>query len=580
MSVGRDSIGISCWAVAVQGILEISTSYLECLRQPHLIFIRHTVENVRAVFKDSECHTRASTDAGLNVVFRHPTRYHMASYKYSKCPISNTGSSTKEVSVLASCANLEDIDVFFHAKSVAIYGASPSPNSVGQAIVQNFLKPQYEGKIYAVNPKYSNVLGVPCYPTLGAIPDPVDMVVVAVPARITPRIFEDIAAKGSKAAIVVSGGFSETGPRGAELEDEIVRIGRKHGIRIIGPNCVGVIDTLSHIDTFFLPEYRCGRPRPSNVANISLVSQSGAFAAAISDWTSEMGLGISKIISLGNKADVDDDDLLCYLGQDDTTQVICYYTEGYDKDKGRSFFDTAKRISKEKPILVVKSGRGARAKEASMSHTGSLAGSDNIADAAYKQAWIIRAGNFEEMFDMAKALAMQPPAKGDRVLMVTNGGGLGVMTTDAIEALGLSQPHPSPELEARFDERLPSYCAVKNPIDVVGDAGSERYDVVFEEAIASDEFDIFIVGMLLQTPSLGMEITNRLANYSRQSGKPFVVISMGGSFTSKAGEIMELMGVPTYATGEKGALAAKALAQYGEVKYGKDFKKTFGADKS
>jgi acyl-CoA synthetase (NDP forming) len=470
--------------------------------------------------------------------------------------------------------DIDSIDLFFNAKSVAIYGASASQNSVGQAIVQNFIKPQYTGKVYGVNPKYTQVLGIPCFPSLQEIEDSVDLVVVAVPARLTPRVFEDIARKGSKAVIVISGGFSETGPKGAEIEDEIVAIAKKGNMRIIGPNCVGVVDTLSHIDTFFLPEYRCGRPKPSNVANISLVSQSGAFAAAISDWTAELGLGISKLISLGNKSDVDDDDLLYYLGDDSTTQVICYYTEGYDEEKGRSFFDTAKTVTPQKPVLVVKSGRGTRAKAASMSHTGSLAGSDNVADAAYKQAGIIRSGNFEQMFDMAKALAMQPPAKGDRVLMITNGGGLGVMTTDALETLGLSIPAPSSELEKRFNERLPAYCAVGNPIDVVGDANSSRYDAVLEEAIVSGEYDIFVVGMLLQTPSLEMDVTNVIANHQRSSGLPFVVVSMGGGFTTKAGEIMALMGVPTYATGEKAALAVKALVQYGEIKYGNKFNKT------
>ena len=473
----------------------------------------------------------------------------------------------------------ESIDLFFNARSIAIYGASASQNSVGQAIIQNFIKPQYTGKIYGVNPKYSQVLGVPCFPTLQDIEGPVDLVVVAVPARITPRVFEDIAAKGTKAVIVISGGFSETGPRGVEIEDEIVAIAMKNKIRIIGPNCVGVLDTHSHIDTFFLPEYRCGRPKPSNVANISLVSQSGAFAAAISDWTAELGLGISKLISLGNKSDVDDDDLLCYLGDDSTTQVICYYTEGYDEAKGRTFFDTASTVTPHKPVLVVKSGRGKRARVASMSHTGSLAGSDNVADAAYRQAGVIRPDNFEQMFDMAKALAMQPPAKGDRVLMVTNGGGLGVMTTDALEALGLNIPSPSPELEKKFNDRLPAYCAVGNPIDVVGDANSSRYNVVFEEAIASGEYDIFVIGMLLQTPSLDMDVTNVIANHQRSSDLPFVVVSMGGGFTTKAGEIMALMGVPTYATGEKAALAAKALAQYGEIKYGAKFNKTVVSDK-
>ena len=475
---------------------------------------------------------------------------------------------------IVSCGSTENIDLFFHAKSVAIYGASASQNSVGQAIIQNFIKPQYTGKVYAVNPKYEQVLGVPCFPSMSEIPDQVDLVVVAVPARITPRVFEDIGIKGCKAAIIISGGFSETGSAGAELEDEVVSIAEKYGIRVIGPNCVGVIDTQSHIDTFFLPEYRCGRPRPSNVANISLVSQSGAFAAAIADWTAELGIGISKIVSLGNKCDVDDADLLCYLSDDDSTQVICYYTEGYDSLKGRTFFDTAREVTRNKPILVVKSGRGARAKAAASSHTGSLAGSDRVADAAYRQAGVIRAANFEHMFDMAKALAMQPPAKGDRVLMITNGGGLGVMTTDALEALDLAVPGPSKELERGFEKSLPSYCAVGNPIDVVGDTDASRYDAVFREAIASGEYDMFVVGMLLQTPSLGMDITNVISNYQRQSGLPFVVVSMGGGFTTKAGEIMELMGVPTYATGEKAAIAAKALAQYGEVRYGENFNKT------
>lgn len=470
--------------------------------------------------------------------------------------------------------SVEGLDLFFKARSVAIYGASVTPNSVGQAIIQNFIKPQYEGQVFAVNPKYNQVLGVECYPSLQDIPGPVDLVVVAVPARITPRVFEDIVAKGSKAAIVISGGFSEVGVIGAELEDMIVDIGKKHGIRIIGPNCVGVIDTHTYVDTFFLPEYRCNRPRSSNVANISLVSQSGAFAAAIADWTSELGLGISKIISLGNKCDVDDDDLLHYLANDSTTQVICFYTEGYDSNKGRTFFETAKQVTSRKPILVVKSGRGERARAAASSHTGSLAGSDRVADAAYRQSGIIRANNFEHMFDMAKALSMQPPARGDRVLMVTNGGGLGVMTTDALEAVGLSIPPPPPELEGILQDKLPSYCAIHNPIDVVGDSNATRYDITFEEALKCDYYDMVVAGVLLQTPSLGMDVTNVVANHQRQSEKPFVVVSMGGGFTTKAGEIMQMMGIPTYATGEKAALTAWALARYGEIKYGKEFKKT------
>lgn len=474
---------------------------------------------------------------------------------------------------MLSGSSSSDIEMFFQARNVAIYGASATPDSVGQAILQNFIKPYFTGKVYAINPKYNSVLGVKCYPRLQDVPDPIDLVVVAVPARLAPTVFEDIAAKGTKAAIVISGGFSETGPKGAELEDTMVRIAKKHGIRIIGPNCVGVIDTLTHVDTFFLPEFRCARPRASTVANISLVSQSGAFAAAISDWTAELGLGISKIISLGNKCDVNDNDLLEYLANDRSTQVICFYTEGYDPGKGRSFFEIAKSVTSRKPVLVVKSGRGRRAAAAASSHTGSLAGSDAVADAAYRQSGVIRAGNFEELFDMAKALAMQPPARGNRVLIVTNGGGLGVMTTDALEALGLSTPPPSRALESELRSLLPSYCSFGNPIDVVGDTDSARYDAVFKSAIASGEYDLFVVGMLLQTPSLGMEITNVISNHQRQSGLPFVVVAMGGSFTTRAGQIMEMMGVPTFATGEKAALAAYALARYGEIRFGSEFKR-------
>jgi acyl-CoA synthetase (NDP forming) len=183
------------------------------------------------------------------------------------------------------------------------------------------------------------------------------------------------------------------------------------------------------------------------------------------------------------------------------------------------------------------------------------------------------------MFDMAKSLAMQPPARGDRVLMVTNGGGLGVMTIDALEALGLSVPSPSPDLEERFRSRLPAYCAWHNPVDVVGDTDASRYDAVFDEAIKSNEYDVFVVGMLLQTPSLGMDVTNVISNCQRQSGKPFVVVSMGGAFTTKAGEIMELMGTPTYATGEKAAVAAGALVAYGRIRYGKEFTQTAETEK-
>ncbi len=464
--------------------------------------------------------------------------------------------------------DIKTLEPFFKAKSVAIIGASGIQGSIGNVLLQNFLNPAYKGKVYPVNPKYNSISGLKCYPSILEIEDHIDLAVIAVPARLTPKIMQECVKKGIKAAIIISGGFSEIGPEGKALEDETIKIAKEGGIRVIGPNCIGVLDTETHIDTFFLPSWRCDRPR---TGNISFISQSGAYAAAISDWSAMLELGISKIISLGNKADVNDEDIIRYLSKEDpNTKVICLYIEGFDPGAGRDFIKVAKEVGHETPILVIKSGRTSRGAAAVSSHTGSLAGSDKVFDGAMKQAGVIRAESFEDMFDMAKALAMQPPAKGNRILIVSNGGGVAVMSTDACESLGLDVPELSEEIQNELKKYYPAACATHNPIDVIGDTDAKRYEIAFKIAAASDEVDGVIVGLLLQTPALGMDVTNIIATYAKQINKPVVVVALGGRFTTQGAKILEMMGVPVYQTPERAAKAMYALVKQGEKIYSKE----------
>ncbi len=454
-----------------------------------------------------------------------------------------------------------DLEPFFNPKTVAVVGASARKASVGGVIFRNFLKPAFKGVVYPINPRATEVLGIPSYERVSSVPEPVDLTVIAVPAGIVPKIMEDCEEKGVKAVIIISGGFKEIGTEGAYLEEQVIQIAKRSGIRVIGPNCIGIYDTNTGVDTTFLPASRMGRP---GKGYISFISQSGAFAAAVLDINAQSGLGVSRVISFGNKADVNEIDLIKFLGTDRETRVIIEYLEGLSPSTGSSYIQTAKIVTSQKPIIVVKAGRSKRGSVAAASHTGALAGDARLYDFAFHQAGILSAQDFEDGFEMAKTLATQPPAKGNRVLVVTDAGGAGVMTVDACEALGLTVPEP-PEKEMQIlREAFPSYCSVNNPIDLTGDTDAERYQIAFDTLLGTAHYDGAIAIVMMQIPLLDLDIVDRLVAIVRKYDKPLVALTAGGRFTMKGAQLLEEAGIPTLPTPARAAKAIWALVEYGQ----------------
>ena len=454
-----------------------------------------------------------------------------------------------------------DLDAFFNPQTVAVVGASARKTSVGGVIFRNFLKPAFKGEVYPINPRATDVLGIPSYEKVSAVPKPVDLTVIAVPAGIVPNIMLDCEEKSVKAVIIISGGFKEIGPEGAYLEDQVVEIAKRSGIRVIGPNCVGIYDTNTGVDTTFLPASRMGRP---GKGYISFISQSGAFAAAILDMNALSGLGVSRVVSFGNKADVNEIDLIDYLGNDPETRVIVEYMEGLSPSTGGAYLATAKRVTQRKPLIVVKSGRSSRGSAAAASHTGALAGDARLYDFAFHQAGIIGAQDFEDGFEMAKTLASQPPAQGNRVLIVTDAGGAGVMTVDACEALGLAIPETPVDKQKILREAFPGYCSVRNPVDLTGDTNAERYQLALETLLGTPHYDAAIVIVMMQVPLLDLDIVDRLIAITRKYDKPLVALTAGGRFTMQGARLLEEAGIPAMPTPARAAKALWALVEYGQ----------------
>ncbi len=457
----------------------------------------------------------------------------------------------------------EGIERFFSPKAVAVVGASRRPGKVGYELLKN-LKESFRGTLYAVNPEAKEILGVPCYPSLLDVPGEIDVVVVVVPAERVPEVAEDAGRKGAKGLIVISGGFKEVGPEGAEREKRLVEVVRKHGMRLIGPNCVGVYVPKTGMNTLFLSKERQGYPPHGFIA---FASQSGAFGSAVLDWAAMKGIGISKFVSYGNKADVDERDVLLYLKDDEDTRVITLYVEGVEN--GVEFFEVLREVTKYKPVVVLKSGRTEAGARAASSHTGSLAGSDAIYDAVFKQAGAIRAFSMEELFDLAAGLALQPPAAGDRVAVLTVGGGSGVMAADALSELGLKVPRLSNGTIERLRRVLLPFASPYNPVDVTGSAVDEHLVEAIEMILASGEVDAvmwlpyyMVPGV---TPDLNRKFVERVRRVFRETGRaiPIVGVATGGSYTAVYAKEAESMGIPMYVSPERAAKVIKALVDYG-----------------
>lgn len=454
-----------------------------------------------------------------------------------------------------------DLEPFFNPSGVAVIGASEKKTSIGGVIFRNLLKPAFKGRAYPVNPRASEILGIKCYDRITAIPDAIELAILAVPAGLAPSLMMECEAKAVKAVVIISGGFKETGPDGAYYEQQVVETARRAHIRVIGPNCVGIYDTNTGVDTTFLPASHMGRPKKGY---ISFISQSGAFAAATLDWTEMAGVGVSRVVSFGNKCDVDEIDLLHYLGQDPETRVIVEYMEGLTPSHGGRYIQSAKEVTRKKPIIMVKSGRSTRGSVAASSHTGALAGDARLYDFAFHQAGILVARDFEDAFDMAKTLAAQPPATGKRILIVTDAGGAGVMATDACSALGLEVPEPPQDLKSGLARLLPSYCSVHNPIDLTGDTDAERYQTALEALLGSPYYDAAIAIVMLQVPLINLDVVDRLTSIARAFKKPIVACTAGGRFTMQCARMLDEAGIPALSSPARAAKAMWSLVEYGQ----------------
>ncbi|AEH23833.1 acetate--CoA ligase family protein [Pyrococcus yayanosii] len=457
---------------------------------------------------------------------------------------------------------VQELKPFFEPRAVAIIGATNKKGKVGNVIFENFKRNKergiFKGNIYPVNPKLDEIDGYKVYHSVEELPDDTDLAVIAIPAPFVPDTMREIAKKGIKAVIIITGGFGELGEEGKRMEREILEIAKANGIRVIGPNCVGVYAPDTGVDTVFLPEEKMDRPKSGPIA---FISQSGAFAAAMLDWAAMAGIGIGKMVSYGNKLDVDDADIMEYFMHDDQIKVMTFYIEGV-KD-GRKFMEAAKKVTKVKPVIALKSGRTEYGAKAASSHTGSLAGQDVIYDAVFKQTGIIRAEDFEHMFDLAKAFAKCKLPKGDRIGIITDGGGAGVMASDAVAKFGLRLAELSEETLKFLKEKFPPHAVVGNPTDVVGDTDAGRYRLALEAFVKDPNVDAILVIVLFQVPLLNEEeVIEIIADYARKSDKPIVAVAMGGKKTDRYARMLEEKGVPVYPTPERGVRALAALVQY------------------
>lgn len=463
---------------------------------------------------------------------------------------------------------MRNLDCFFRPSSVAVVGASRNAKKFGHVILKNFMTSGFRGKIYPVNPKADEIFGLKCHKCVADVPEPVDLAVIVVPAELVADVIEDCGRKGVKGAIVISGGFAESGF--PEREEALKAAAKKHGIRLIGPNCIGVFDPASGVDTIFNPAYKLNRPSPGPIA---FVSQSGAFGAAVLDWANSESIGISKFVSYGNGADVDEVETLDYLGKDDATKAVAVYLEG-TRD-GRKLLRVAREVIRKTPVVVLKAGKTKQGAAAVASHTGSLAGSAAVYSAAFRQAGIVEAQTMDELFDFTRCLAYQQPTAGDRIAVVTNGGGFGVVAADTMESEGLTPASFSANTAKAIRENMPSYVSLGNPLDIVGDADAERYRVALDAVCRDKGVDGVVVTMLLQTSTLESNVVDVITEAAEEYKKPMVVCAAGGDYTRVHLRVLERAGVPAYPTPERAVKAMAVLVRYGAVKrrnadYGKD----------
>ncbi len=446
--------------------------------------------------------------------------------------------------------------VFFSPGSVGVIGASRREGAVGHEIVKNLLDCKYPGKIFPINPKADEILGLKCYPSVLNVEENVDLGVVAVPAEIVSKVAKEAGEKGVKGLIVVSAGFKEVGSEGFERERELLDLCRRYSMRLVGPNCLGLINTFTPINASFAAQM----PLKGGIA---FASQSGALCTAVLDWAARERVGFSNLISLGNMADMDETDFMKLLAEDPNTKVILIYIEGI-KD-GKKFLKVAPTVSHKKPVVILKSGVSDAGARAAASHTGSIAGSRIAYDAAFRRCGVLRASSIEELFNLGIAFSYQPIPQGRSVTIITNAGGPSIVAADACSQHGLNMAWPSTQTIELLRKNLPGEASWTNPVDVLGDALADRYEFAAKTLLLDDAVESLIAILTPQAMTQPLETAKQLITLkSNFPKKPLLAVFMGGERIEEAVKVLVEAGIPVYAQPEKAVSTLAGMVHYGE----------------
>ncbi len=453
--------------------------------------------------------------------------------------------------------NLEKIDKIFNPESIAVIGASERKESVGYAVMNNLISEGYKGKIFPINPKSPEILNIKAYKSITEINAPVDLAIIATPAKTVVGLIEECGQNNIKAVVIITSGFSEIGEEGKLLEEEIEKTLHKHGIKAVGPNCLGVINPSKHMSASFAGQM-------PYAGNVGFISQSGALCTSVLDWSIKNKIGFSNFVSIGSMLDLEFSDFIEYFDQDGKTESIIMYIESIKKPE--EFIKACKKFTAKKPIFAIKSGRFEEGSKAAASHTGALAGSDDVYDTALKRAGIVRLYKIEDLINVAKGLSSQKLPQGNRLCILTNAGGPGVITTDALVEKGGKLAELSPETVEELNKALPAFWSHNNPVDVLGDALHDRYEQACEICIKDKNNDALMVILTPQAMSLAKETAESISKLSKKYNKPIYTSWMGSSTVDKGVEIFLENGVPSYLYPENAIDAFTNLNKYVELK--------------
>lgn len=452
------------------------------------------------------------------------------------------------------------MDFIFAPKSVAVVGASSKEGKIGYEIM-NSLK-ESKTKLFPVNPNENEIMGFKCYKNVSSIPENVDLMVISLNANQIPQVLEEGAKKGIKGAVIISGGFGEVSQEGAILENNIRKISKNFGLRIVGPNCIGVFSSIDGFDTFFQARDAMKRPGPGPV---SFMTQSGTYGVTLLELMKENSIGVSKFISFGNKVDINEVDMLEYFKTDKNTRIISAYLESFSD--GRAFFNLAKEISKIKPIIVLKAGRTFEGQKAAKSHTGALAENHVIFEGSMKQSGVIVVDDIEDMVDIIKILAHQPLPSGGNVLLLTNGAGPCVVTADAI---GMSKNLKMAELndfqKNELKKILPDYSIISNPLDLTGSATPKWYENALDVLKGSDNIDIFVLYFVIPNAPIYRNINELFELFKKNWNKPIMAVMAGGTYTNEISKNLEKMHIPVLPTARRLVNALDKIVEYSRWK--------------